>query len=147
MRGVILFLGAVGLLIWSLLAWAAAGLLGFAEGIAASSTGFIPLPPELVLWVAALMGGAGGFLVWTVWFIGAALIALVTMALLALAPRGHRRAAHADRDYTYEAVQPGVYEHPRTGKPGPAPVRPGGSADSRSAEEIVSRVLGKSTRR
>ena len=149
MRRFILVLAAIGLIIWSLLAWAASGLLGFAEGIAATSAPFIPLPPELVYWVAGLMSGAGGLLVWVVWFIGAAIIAITTMVLLALVrPRYPGPARPVGYETIREPVRPGAARY----EPG-EPFRPAGTdarqagGNSRSAEEIVSRVLGKPTRR
>jgi len=149
-RKLILVLAAIGLVFWSLLAWAASGLLGLAEGIAATGAPFIPLPPELVYWVAGLMSGAGGLLVWIVWFIGAAIIVIVTMVLLALVTPRYQRGGRGARYETF-------YEPRRTSGPTYDPVPPGepeamrpgarAAGESRSAEEIVSRVLGKGTRR
>jgi hypothetical protein len=121
-----------------LLAWAASGLLGYAEGIAATSAWFIPLPPELVYWIAGLMSGAGGVLVWVVWFLGAAVIAIVTMVLLALF---RRRDPGFEDGARYETMYEPARQDSRDGMRAPA------SGESRSGEEIVARVLGKSTRR
>jgi hypothetical protein len=52
------------------------------------------------------MSGAGGMLVWVVWFIGAAVIALVTVVLLALVPRDPRPANADHYGATYEPMRP-----------------------------------------
>jgi len=140
MRNFILVLAAIGLLIWSLLAWAASGLIGVAGGIAATTAPFIPLPPELVLWMAGLLSGAGGIVVWIVWFLGAAVIAIVTMTLLALIrPREDVHASPGFQAGGYEPINPKVRDV--------TPPRPQAGNDTRSGEEIVARVLGKSPRR
>lgn len=130
MRNFILFIAAIGLALWSLLCWAAYGLLGLAGGLAASGAVFVPLPPELVIWMAGLIGGAGGVFVWIAWFIGAATVAAVTMILLALVGRPERRAAEPRARYSNQSEPLGSARRPERG-------------ETRSAEEIVARALGK----
>jgi len=130
MRNLILFVAAVGFGLWSLLCWAAYGVLGLAGGLAASGAVFVPLPPELAIWMAGLIGGAGGVLVWIVWGLGAATIALVTMILLALIGRPRRRLAESP-DRQSQRNEPF------------GPTRPPPPAETRSAEEIVARALGR----
>ena len=84
MRTFILVVAACILGIWSLFAWAVYNLLGFAGGLAQSNADFLPIPPELITWTVALLGGMGGIAVWIVWGLGAVIIAILTMIPLTL---------------------------------------------------------------
>ena len=133
MRTLVLIVAALVLAIWSLFAWAVYSLLGFAGGLAESNAEFLPIPPELITWTVALLGGMGGLAVWIVWGLGAAVIAILTMIPLTLL-RG-RRDDRMPR-------QAGAAPH--------AAHRPAGEvsnvADHRSADEIVAGVLRREPR-
>lgn len=130
MRTLVLIVAATVLAIWSLFAWAVYNLLGFAEGLAISNAEFLPIPPELIAWTAALLGGMGGIAVWIVWGLGAAVIAILTMIPLTLL-RGRRDGRFPER----------------SGGATPSGFHPAGevssASDHRSADEIVAGVLGR----
>ena len=133
MRGFILTLAAIAIAVWSLFCWAVYSLIGFAGGLASANIGLLPFPPEIVLWTVDLLGGMGGVAVWIVWGLGAAAIALVTLIPLALAPGRNAQARRAGTSPDY--FDPGRVE------------RNAAAADSRSADDIVARVLGRGPRR
>ena len=129
MRHLILVAAAGVLAVWSLLAWGAYHLLGFATGLAASNSEFLPIGPELAVWIAELLGGLGGIAVWIIWGFGAAVIAILAViahALLRRRPEAVRPAGH---------MAPGHSSGPADA---PAP-----GAELRSGDEIVARVLGR----
>ena len=133
MRSFILFVAAVVLGIWSLFAWAVYNLLGFAGGLAESNADFLPIPPELITWTVALLGGMGGIAVWIVWGLGAVIIAILTMIPLTLL-RGGRR----DDRPELEAGPSRPVHRAAGGTPN--------AMEPRSADEIVAGVLGRSPR-
>ena len=133
MRGIILFLAAIVLGLWSLFCWAVYGLLGFAGSLAEANIDLLPFPTEILYWTVDLLGGMGGAAVWIVWGLGAAAIVVVTLIPLALLPRRDRlRPPPGDPRYDFEP-EPSVRE----------PL----AADQRSADEVVARVLGRTPRR
>lgn len=132
MRAFILTLAAIAIGVWSLFCWAVYSLLGFAGGLASANIGLLPFPPEIVLWTVDLLGGMGGVAVWIVWGLGAAAIAIVTLIPLALAPRRDRRPGIA-------GTAPDYADADRAER--------NAAADSRSADDIVARVLGRAPRR
>jgi hypothetical protein len=133
-RNLILIVAAFLLGLWSLIAWGVYVLLGYAGGLAAGNVEIIPLPPELTFWIADLLSGAGGVVVWIIWLIGGALIALVALAALFLAGRlGGRQteqvqASHGSGDRFTSSRQVGL-------------------SDVRSVDDLVKGVLGRDTRR
>ena len=131
MRNLVLIVAAGVLAIWSLFAWGAYHLLGFATGLAASNTDYLPIAPELVVWTAELLGGMGGIAVWIVWGLGAALIAILAVILLALLRRRPEERPPASN------LAPGQSNRPAGG---PATAGP----ELRTGDEIVARVLGRS---
>jgi hypothetical protein len=133
MRTLVLIVAAFVLAIWSLFAWAVYNLLGFAGSLAESNAVFLPIPPELITWTVALLGGMGGIAVWIVWGLGAAIIAILTMIPLTLL-RGRRDDRLPER--VGAAHQSGY----RTA--GEVTSTP----DQRSADEIVAGVLGRAPR-
>jgi hypothetical protein len=80
-----LWLGCVvAALLWSLLAWAAYGLVGWAGGLAASNADWVTAHPETVEWLswsAAWLTAVGLAGVVAVWAIGAGLILFLPAAL------------------------------------------------------------------
>ena len=128
-RNLVLIVAAFLLGLWSLFAWGVYALLGYAGGFAARNADLIPLPPELTFWVADLLSGAGGVVVWIVWLIGAGVIALVAFVGLAFTGRrgGQGPRGHGDRRY--------------------APQRQVGLSDVRSVDDLVKGVLGRDPRR
>lgn len=129
MRALILTIAAITLGVWSLFAWGAYGLLGFAEGLGAWSSEFLPIPPELALWLLGLLSGMGGIAVWIVWGLGAAIIAILTLAAVALVGRDGREPVRG-------APPEGVRQ----------PTIASGGAPAPTGDEIVARVLGRSRR-
>jgi hypothetical protein len=128
-RKLILIVAAFLIGLWSLFAWGAYAVVGYAGAFAAESAYFIPLPPELTLWFAGLLSGAGGVVVWIVWLIGAVLIALVAFAGLALTGRrgGQSQSGGGDRRF--------------------APGRQVGLSDVRSVDDLVRGVLKRDPQR
>jgi hypothetical protein len=133
MRTLVLIVAALVLGIWSLFAWAVYSLLGFAGGLAESNAEILPIPPELIAWTVALLGGMGGLAVWIVWGLGAAIIAILTMIPLTLL-RGRRD----DRMPRQAGAAPHRAHHPAG--------EVSNVADHRSADEIVAGVLGRGPR-
>ena len=130
MRHLILIAAAGVLAVWSLLAWGAYHLLGFATGLAASNSEFLPIEPELVVWIAELLGGMGGIAVWIVWGFGAAVIAILAVIALALLRRRLEAGPLAGD------MAPGRSD-------GPAGGAAAAGGELRSGDEIVARVLGR----
>ena len=127
MKALILTIAAITLGVWSLFAWGAYGLVGFAEGLGAWSSEFLPIPPELALWLLGLLSGMGGIAVWIVWGLGAAIIAILTLAAVAL----------VGSDRPVRGAPPEGFRQPTIAPDGaPAP----------TGDEIVARVLGRSRR-
>lgn len=94
MKTLVWALTGVVLLLWSLVAWIAHGLVGAAGSIVASNADLIPADPQLIEWASWLASagtGVGEWLVVAVW----ALVSLVLVALgvvaARLAPRLARR--------------------------------------------------------
>ena len=159
MRRLITILAIVALGLWSLFAWAVYGLLGYAGEFAAANAELLLIPPEWANWGAALFSGAGGVVIWIVWFLGAALIAVLALiASRLLAPRDRGAGAsyreggepfgrdHADRE-TYDGGP--LDRSPIDHRPlDQRPVEPVvGRTPGNSADDVIARVLGKPPRR
>ena len=126
MRGVGLVIAALVLGIWSLFCRGVYGLLGFAS----ANLGLLPFPPEIVLWTVDVLGGLGAVAVWIVWALGAAVIAIFTLIPLAFLPRrGRLPPRMPPRDLAPAASDREPYR-----------------GQTRSADEIVAGVLGRSRR-
>jgi hypothetical protein len=128
-RKLVLIVAALLIGVWSLFAWGVYAVLGYAGGFAAANAEFMPLPPELTFWIAGLLSGAGGAVVWIVWLIGAVLIALAAFAGLALTGRrgGQSQSGGGDRRF--------------------APGRQVGLYDVRSVDDLVRGVLKRDPQR
>ena len=81
MKGVVWFISASLLVLWSLTAWGAHALLGYAGRTAAANADIIPGSPELIEWASWLAGAGSDFGSWLIialWVLGALVIVALT---------------------------------------------------------------------
>lgn len=100
MRTLVSVLAAIALVVWSLISWAAHGLVGLAGGIASTNADLLPVPPEWIVAVSQAMGGLtwlGEAAVWVVWGIGA--LVIVGLAMLGRALASRRSGYRPDQRY------------------------------------------------
>lgn len=88
-----------GVAVWSLLAWAAHGLVGVAGNLASSNSDILPVPAEWIefmSWLAILGANVGEWLVVAIW-------GLVSLGIVGLGYVGARLADRRRADRFMEA--------------------------------------------
>jgi hypothetical protein len=90
MNKLIWAVAGIAILVWSGLAWLGHGLLEWATAFASSNADRLTLGSEfsgLLVWLAGLLDGAGGFIIAVIWFIVSAGIVAVAAILSRLLGR------------------------------------------------------------
>jgi hypothetical protein len=93
MKTLIWILFAIGLAVWSFMAWLAHTVIGFGGNIASGNADVFGLPPEaveFVSWFAQFGAGVGEWLVIVVWALGAAIMWFTAYLLTRLLPGASR---------------------------------------------------------
>ncbi len=90
MNKLIWIVASFALLVWSGLAWLGHGLLEWATAFASSNADQLTLGSEfsgLLVWLAGLLDGAGGFIIGVIWLVVSAAIVAVAAILSRLLGR------------------------------------------------------------
>lgn len=90
MNKLIWAVAGIAILVWSGLAWLGHGLLEWATAFASSNADRLTLGSEfsgLLIWLAGLLDGAGGFIIAAIWLIVSAAIVAVAAILSRLLGR------------------------------------------------------------
>jgi len=96
MRRLVFALAVVAAILWSLFAWGAYGVLGWAGDVAARNADWVTGNPEAVVWLSTLaswLTGLGLAGIVAVWLLGLGLIFLVPLLLRLLGGPGRRPPA------------------------------------------------------
>jgi hypothetical protein len=83
-----------GIAVWSLIAWAAHGLVGIAGNLASSNSDILPVPPEWIefaSWIALAGSSVGEWLVIVIW-------GVVSLGIAGLGFMGARLAGRHKRE-------------------------------------------------